>query len=340
MNKLAAWIKSHQIAAFFIITFAITWGLGFSYIAVSKGTYLLLPAAFFATCGPALAGILITAITNTQPRQGKKQTHWIAFLVAWVMSALVFLAHNTFFNRAPFSLVMVGLVLVSVVPAAFVISMTYARNPAVKSYLASLIRLRGVWGWSLLALLCLPALALLSILINSLLGKQPVAAHQLPVSGLALIGLIVVKLVYQLFFFNATGEEVGWRGFALPRLQAHTSPLIASIVISLFWVPWHLFYFLGEGQSVLSVSYWLQTYLLHMPVSVIIGWLYNRSRGSILVAGIAHAAGNTALAFLPNLPVLVFFIAVYALALVMVVSDRMWKRLPSDHPAVYCERGE
>ena len=63
MNKLTDWIKSHQVMAFFIITFAITWGLGFSYSAVlNKGIVLLFPLAAVATCGPALAGIIITAL--------------------------------------------------------------------------------------------------------------------------------------------------------------------------------------------------------------------------------------------------------------------------------------
>ncbi len=73
MNKITDWIKHHQIAAFFFITFAITWGLGFSYNAVYKGQIPLFPLAFVATCGPALAGIIITAVSNTQPRQGHSE---------------------------------------------------------------------------------------------------------------------------------------------------------------------------------------------------------------------------------------------------------------------------
>ncbi len=90
MKKLTDWIKRHQVVAFFIITFAITWGLGFSYGAVLyKGQFLLAPLVFVATCGPALAGIIITAISNTQPRQGTRKAFWIAFFMAWVVSALV-----------------------------------------------------------------------------------------------------------------------------------------------------------------------------------------------------------------------------------------------------------
>jgi len=336
MNKLTNWLKGHQIIAFFIITFAITWGLGFSYGAVMRqGQFLLAPLVFVATCGPALAGIIISAVSNTQPRQAASKTPSIAFLVAWVVSALVFLANNTFINHAPFSPVMVVFTFVSVVPVAFLISMVYSRIPTVKSYLSSLIRLRGMWGWSLLALVLFPATALLSILINSLLGRQPIAAHQFQETGLALIGLVAVKFFYQLFFFNATGEEIGWRGFALPRLQSRISPLIASLVIALFWINWHLFLWQAEGSPIFSWRYWIVQYALHITASVTIGWFYNRSKGSILVAGIAHAAANTTLAFFPNLDWTVYTLTFAVAALVMILADRMWKKLPPDHPAVY-----
>jgi len=103
MNQITVWIKSNQVIAFFILTFVITWGLGFSYPAVYKGQFLLAPLVFIANCGPALAGIIIIAICNTQPKQGKKISFWIAFFVAWIVSILVFMAHNTFINNAPFS---------------------------------------------------------------------------------------------------------------------------------------------------------------------------------------------------------------------------------------------
>lgn len=335
MNHLADWIRRHQIIAFFAITFVITWGLGFSYLAVYKGEFLLAPLAFVATCGPALAGISISAICNTQPREGTKRTYWIAFLAAWVVSALVFLAHHTFINHAPLTPIFVGFTLILVIPVAFVISMAYARMPAVKNYLASLLRLRGVWGWALLALLWTPALILVAIFIKDPRLGLPIAIHRLPATGLELIGLAAVKFMYQLFFFNATGEEAGWRGFALPRLQARTSPLVACLVLNVFWPLWHLFLWMAEGKPVSSPEYWVQAYLTHLSATVVIVWFYNRSKGSILVAGIAHAAANTAFAFFSNLDWAIFDWTAAVATLALVLVSRMWKRLPSDHPAVY-----
>lgn len=335
MSHLLDWIKRHQIIAFFVITFAITWGLGFSYIALYKGEFLLAPLAFVATCGPALAGIIISAVCNTQPREGAKRTYWIAFLVAWVVSALVCIAHNTFINRAPLTSIIVVLTVITVIPVAFVISMTYSRIPTVKNYLASLLRLRGVWGWALLALLWIPALILISIFINDLRWGLLFARNPLPATGIALIGLVIVKFLYQLFFFNATGEEAGWRGFALPRLQMWVSPLVACLALNVFWPLWHFFLWMAEGKPVYSPEYWGQAYLTHLSATVTIVWFYNRSKGSILVAGIVHAAANTAFAFFSNLDWATYNSTAAVAALVLILVGEMWKKLPFDHPAVY-----
>jgi membrane protease YdiL (CAAX protease family) len=336
MNQLKDWISRHQIAAFFAITFAITWGLGFSYGAVMRRQqFLLAPLIMVATCGPALAGIVISAILNNGPRQGRRRASWMAFVLAWIASVLVMLANNKFLNHTPVSPIVVGFTIISVLPVAFVISMAYSRIPAVRSYLSSLIRLRENCGWALLAMVAIPGLIALSIAVSRLSGKPASSDFHLPATGLALVGLIAVKFLYQMFFFNATGEEVGWRGFALPRLQVLTNPLVAALVIALFWVPWHLFLWQAEGKPVSSGRFWGEYYLVHALFSLIIVWFYNRSRGSILVAGVAHAAANTAFAFMPRIDLPIFIATVAIAALVLILADKMWESLPPGHPAVY-----
>lgn len=144
----------------------------------------------------------------------------------------------------------------------------------------------------------------------------------------------MVKFPYQLFFFNAIGEEAGWRGFALPRLQARTSPLIAALILALFWAPWHFFFWQAEGKPVMTVQYWVEMYAGHILFSLLIVWIYNRANGSILVAGIAHAASNTAFAFIPLQDLQGLYLTWLVAAIVMILVDRMWKKLPPDHPAV------
>jgi membrane protease YdiL (CAAX protease family) len=335
MKKLTDWIKHRQVASFFIIAFALCWGLGFSWNAVqNQNHYFLLPVAFIAACGPGLAGMIISAIINTQPKQGSRKAFWIVFLVAWFVATVVYLANSRFIEQSPLSPAAIDLFTVSVVPVAFVIASTHSRIPAVRRYLSSLIQLRGVVGWSLLALVLLPALLVIAHLINSLINRQPMPSGQLQDINLVLIGLVIVKLLYVLFFFVATGEETGLRGFALPRLQARTNPLISSVVIAFFWTPLHIFWWHAEGRPVMSVGFLLEMFIAHTLFSIVIVWMCNRAKGSILVAGLTHAAANTAQSIL-QIPSTLLIMTFSLAALLAIITDRMWRRLPPAHPAVY-----
>ncbi len=336
MKKITNLISRHQVAAFFIITFAITWGLGFSYIAVlQNGKYQLAILVSLATCGPALAGILVTTVGNREPRSGSKRAQWIAFLIALLVGTAVFSIFNIYIYNVKVSVLYVVFSLLLVTPpVAYVISGAFSRVPAVRSSLATLVDPRGALGWSLIALICVPFLALLSIAISGLFGRYATVTGY-NASSYPLLGLILKRFFYQLFFYNAAGEEAGWTGFARPRLQVRVSPLITALIVTLFWAPWHAFLWYAEGQNVLSLNYWIDTYVNLIPLSIVCGWLYNRSKGSILVVGIAHAAANTVIDFLPNLNWDVFTMTMYAAAFLMVLLDKMWKKLPTDHPAVY-----
>lgn len=338
MNKIANWIKNNQIAAFFLITFAITWGLGFSYRGVLlRSQFLMFPLAVIATCGPALAGIIITTIATSNIRHGTRGEYWKAFFVAWIVSAMVMVANLVFIENVSLSLMLVILITLSVLPVAFVIASAFSRNLSVRRLVASLVQLRGVMGWARLGIALVSGIVLFSPVVSNIFRNQPIRSLYFPGMSLSLIGLIVVKFIYQLFFFNATGEEVGWRGFVLPRLQARTSPLMAALAITLFWVPWHFFLWQAEGVPVLTWQFWLEQYLVTIMFSVIIVWFYNRSKGSILVAGIVHATGNTAVAFIPVGDGQILHLSFLLVVLVMIFIDKMWKKLPADSQAVYQE---
>ena len=120
----------------------------------------------------------------------------------------------------------------------------------------------------------------------SLLGELP----YLPSLGLG--GWIFWMLTVGL------GEESGWRGYALPKLQANMSALSATLIVTLFWVGWHLprfFYFdgfLDQGFSVLPLFALQQS-----AMAILLTWLYNSGRGSILAAALFHSGFNF---FLPS----------------------------------------
>jgi membrane protease YdiL (CAAX protease family) len=335
MDRLVGWIKRHQVTAFFVITFAITWGLGFSWSAIIKRQqFLWLPLAFLATCSPGIAGILVSSVIKTEPKRGPRKTFWIALVVAWLVSLLVAFANLEFLQHSPMTSMSVGLFAVAVLPVAFVVASAWSRNPSVRDYLASLVRFRGVWGWLLVGAALFPALQVISLLVNRFAYGQPILSDQFPNMSVGLIGLVVVKFLYQFFFFNGVGEETGWRGFAMPRLQARISPLVTALIIGLFWAPWHLFLWRAVGSPVGTVHFWVGQSALHLLSSVFIVWICDRAYGSILVAGVTHACANTVMAFIPLQGMRGLYVTYLVAALILSLAGRMWKRLPQSHPAV------
>ncbi|MGD1968080.1 MAG: CPBP family intramembrane metalloprotease [Desulfobacterales bacterium] len=100
------------------------------------------------------------------------------------------------------------------------------------------------------------------------------------------------------------GEEYGWRGFALPRLQSSIGSLGASLIIGLLWASWHLpmFFIPGSPQYTQSFFYSFSRYVCLVTFwSIIMTMLYNRTSGSVLVCMIFHAFLNIA-AFTIRMP--------------------------------------
>jgi membrane protease YdiL (CAAX protease family) len=137
-------------------------------------------------------------------------------------------------------------------------------------------------------------LALTASLISYLIDQKPVdfsgilTAKEFPDFNLFSF------FIYNLIFFGF-GEEAGWRGFALPRLQAKFNALSASIILTFLWALWHwpLFFYrpsyMDMGLS--GVAGWLFSLLTG---SILLTWFYNSSNGSILICAIFHSTVDIA----------------------------------------------
>lgn len=96
------------------------------------------------------------------------------------------------------------------------------------------------------------------------------------------------------------GEELGWRGFALPRLQQRYSPIIASFILAIVHLLWHLpTYWLGQGIHNVPFIYVLA---FVFPWTFIFNWLYNKSGGSLVFAVGFHAISNASLSIVSFMP--------------------------------------
>ena len=122
-------------------------------------------------------------------------------------------------------------------------------------------------------------------ILNALTGSQIVLSDFGVVNYLPPLGFGALLLW---FFTFGLGEETGWRGFALPRLQKGRSALAATLILAAFWALWHLPQFFYLFDPTMAVAWVIGLF----AGAVILTWLYNSANNSILMVAIWHACFN------------------------------------------------
>ena len=178
--------------------------------------------------------------------------------------------------------------------AAFLVSAAETGKRGPLDLLRRMGLCRGRLMWVAVALLAPFALMAFAVGAASVIGGVPLSWAGFGSSREFAQFSALMFLAYNIMSFGF-GEEVGWRGFALPRLQARHSALAATLVLTLGWALWHLplfFYRPGyTSMGVAGVAGWLFSLLTG---AVLLTWLYNESQGSILVVALFHAAVDVA----------------------------------------------
>ncbi|MFB6069957.1 MAG: CPBP family intramembrane glutamic endopeptidase [Halanaeroarchaeum sp.] len=175
-----------------------------------------------------------------------------------------------------------------VVGAALVV---WASGGDLRAWIGQAFRWRVAPKWWLIAL-ALPILVIVgATVIFVLIGGD------LVVSGLETVVVYPLLLLYTLVIGGGQ-EELGWRGFAQPLLQERFGALWTALLVGLVWATWHapLFLLPGATQGGFDFAIYLGSLLAE---SVILAWLYNSTRGSVLLAGLFHAGNNVAMNWYP-----------------------------------------
>jgi uncharacterized protein len=153
------------------------------------------------------------------------------------------------------------------------------------------------WNWYAVAFLLIPTLSLVGLLLDAWLRQTPLDFSRVLAYEMFGPSVNLLLLVVPFFLFDAiaNGEEIGWRGYILPRLQVKQSALTASLIIGLLWGIWHIPKFLGHWDSVAFAWFMVDV----MAKSVLLAWMYNNTKGSLLLVTLFHASFNTVGVFLP-----------------------------------------
>ena len=129
----------------------------------------------------------------------------------------------------------------------------------------------------------------------------------------------LTQFIWRLFYLLITGplcEELGWRGFALPRLLNRFTPFTASLILGMIWGVWHLpsFFLSGMVQNAMS----LLIFIFFTPcLAILMTWFFQHAGGSVLITVLIHYMVNFCLAILgvtlPTLGIMLLIASIFVI---------------------------
>jgi membrane protease YdiL (CAAX protease family) len=255
-TPFAHWIKKHQLITYFVLAYAIMFGVMFGYIFLQPGQ-------------PLQPWSLVWALGIFSPTIS-------ALIVSWIIGGW----------------------------------------DEVKRLLSGLARWKaGFWWYFAAAFLLLGPLAIALIYIA--LG-HPAAGLRPGLTASSLPGIIVFQL-----FSGPIGEEMGWRGFALPRLQEKYNALVSSLILGVIWTFWHLPFFYLTGATQVGIPMPIYLFLV-LTITLYLTWLYNNTRGSLVIAILAHFTYNLSSTLIAGavslMPAMIFYMTAGPLLFLVVVG--------------------
>lgn len=237
----------------------------------------------------------------------------LVFVATWLHSAPQVAYALGWLAAPPSARLMLGLQVIGLfggpIGAAAMIAALTGGTRGLRAWFAPVFRWRVGWRWYLIVLLAYPLLAIAAIVATDLIrgtgshvavyfnGRVAEMAAGLGLTGAARWLLIPILLLYGLIVVPLY-EEPGWRGFALPRLQARHSALTSSVVLGAIWAVWHLPNFFIPGSPHYGMPF--VGFLLGITaMSVLMTWVYNNTGGSVWMSMLWHGSVIVGSIFFP-----------------------------------------
>jgi uncharacterized protein len=239
----------------------------------------------------------------------------LTYALAWILWLPLVVLQDTIPAAPGLVLVLLG----SNVPSllAIVLTALVLGKGALRKLLGRLLIWRVDPRWYLVVVLVPVALSGGIVALNAFVGGPAISV------GVPLL-TVVITLAFFIFPGSALGEEIGWRGYALPRLQSGRSALSASLILGVIWAFYHLPLFF-TGQAFRSPSLLVPFVVSGLALSVILTWVYNSTGGSLLLVVLLHAAANLPLTLLLEplgsraMVPFMFYVALMVVAAIVVV---------------------
>ncbi|MDH5294194.1 MAG: CPBP family intramembrane metalloprotease, partial [Acidimicrobiia bacterium] len=146
------------------------------------------------------------------------------------------------------------------------------------------------WRWNTIGLLGPVVLFFVAVVITRIAdGVWPNLSRFGASEEYATLGISLYWLANLVFY--GFGEEIGWRGVLLPRLQAHMHALPATLIVALIWTLWHVpsFTFV-PGYVAMDLAGFVGLFFSFLTGALIMTWIYNGSGGNLLALALFHAS--------------------------------------------------
>ena len=207
------------------------------------------------------------------------------FLLVFILTWVVWVPRA---SGAPLGVVGQAWTWVPAIAALLAAALTGGRG-ALRELGSRLVRWRVGWQWYVVVILGPAVFSLAVAGIYTLFGGS--WAEAAPPAILAGPLLLLPLFLAILTLTDGLGEELAWRGFALPRLLTRYNALVASVVLGVIWALWHLPLLWTEGNGMFHLPVWLL--LLDLTAkSILFTWVFLHTRGSVLIAMLFHGATN------------------------------------------------
>ncbi len=181
----------------------------------------------------------------------------------------------------PFSLSLIGLGSITPSLVGILLTALFSGKSGLGALFRRLGQVRAPLIWYAVVLSLLPVLWLVAVGVPTLLGLATIT--------FAWSGFIAIRALPP-----GLTEELGWRGFALPRLQASLPAFVASLLLGVLWGLWHLPLLITFGLPLTAAGLvqFIFFVLMITAWAVLFTWVYNNTRGSLFLMALFHSVPN------------------------------------------------
>lgn len=217
----------------------------------------------------------------------------LAFGLTWIFMIVDALGSQ---GILPFRLPLPLMVVMGYMPtlAAVIVVGTTRGKEGTRALFRKLLIWRVGLRWYLFAILGVAVFDILSILLYNRIvpsANLPILSDRLP--AVPPLQIILSLLPMYIVITLVNGEELAWRGFATPQLQARYNALVASLIMGVLWTAFHLPLFFTRTGSSQSDWPFASFLVATLAMTILYTWMLNHTRGSVLLAYLFHGAANT-----------------------------------------------